>query len=214
MTLSRTEIEALANAEALTISGVVQGTSEKPLPNGAAILLLLSPLEPDFWSHLQSSPEALDGAPDPIDRWSMRVISKLAETINGEAFFPFGGPPFHPFYSWALAGGEAYVSPVALLTSKRAGLFTSFRGAIALSETMATTTVPSPCPSCAQPCTTSCPAGALGSEGYDVPKCHAFLDTQDGLDCLKNGCRARRACPAGANRLSAQSAHHMSYFHR
>ncbi len=214
MNSRRTEIEALANAEALTVSGIVQSTNEKPLPNGAASLLLLSPLEPAFWGHFQNSPEASDGEPDPIDRWSTRVISALADTINGEAFFPFGGPPYHPFYSWALASGEVYASPVALLTSKRAGLFTSFRGAIALGERLEGELVPSPCPSCTEPCTTSCPVNAMGPMGYDVPKCHAFLYTEAGKDCLLNGCRARRSCPAGENRLAEQSAHHMSYFHR
>lgn len=212
--MQRAEIEALANAEGLTISGVVQSTIEKPLPNGAASLILLSPKEPLFWSHVQQSPEAGDGTPDPLDRWSLRVISELALRLGGEPFFPFGGPPYHPFYTWAIDGGEVHVSPVALLTSQRAGLFASFRGAIALSEQIATEYIPSPCVGCAKPCTTSCPVGAMGPNGYDVPKCHAFLDSSEGQDCLSNGCRARRACPAGTNRLSEQSAHHMSYFHR
>lgn len=212
--MQRAEIEALANAEGLMISGVVQETVEKPLPNGAASLILLSPLEPLFWAHIQKSAEARDGAPDPLDRWSLRVISEMALRLGGEPFFPFGGPPYHPFYTWAIDGGEVHVSPVALLTSQRAGLFTSFRGAIALSERITTEYVPSPCAGCAQPCTTSCPVGAMGPNGYDVPKCHAFLDSSEGRDCLSNGCRARRACPAGTNRLSEQSAHHMSYFHR
>lgn len=211
---TRAEIEALAKAEALTISGVVYSTPEKPLPDGAASLILLSPNEPWFWPHFRASAEAQDGDQNPVDRWSVRIITQLATKIGGTAFFPFGPPPYHPFYSWALESGETHVSPVALLTSIRTGLFTSFRGAITLPYLVERRPLPSPCTSCAATCLTACPAGALGPTGYDVPKCHAFLDTAAGAECLSRGCLARRSCPAGHARLTDQSAHHMSYFHR
>ena len=74
----------------------------------------------------------------------------------------------------------------------------------------------SPCTSCAQPCLTACPAGALTGAGYDVPACHTYLDTGAGGDCLAGGCLVRRACPVsqGYARLPEQSAYHMSRFHR
>jgi hypothetical protein len=50
------------------------------------------------------SPQATefrDGRPDPIDRWSRRVIGHMACDLGAKALFPFGGPPWHPFIAWA-----------------------------------------------------------------------------------------------------------------
>ncbi|MEO1689892.1 MAG: ferredoxin, partial [Pseudomonadota bacterium] len=64
--------------------------------------VLIGPDEPAFWPLFSQSPEYRDGAPDPLDRWSRRVIDEVAAAQGGEALYPFGGPPYHPFYSWAL----------------------------------------------------------------------------------------------------------------
>ena len=72
------------------------------------------------------------------------------------------------------------------------------------------------CEGCAAPCLTACPAGALTGAGYDLPRCHAFLDTPAGRDCMGQGCAVRRACPVsqGYARVPEQSAYHMGQFHR
>jgi epoxyqueuosine reductase QueG len=95
------------------------------------------------------------------------------------------------------------------------GLFFSLRGAIAIPEALPPDPAPSPCATCAaKPCLTACPATALTGAGYDVPRCHAFLDTAAGSDCMDQGCAVRRACPIGPDRrLPAQSAFHMKAFH-
>jgi epoxyqueuosine reductase QueG len=93
----------------------------------------------------------------------------------------------------------------------------SFRGALALKERMALPAATArPCDECAKPCLTACPAGALTGAGYDVPACHAFLDTADGGDCMNGGCLVRRACPVSQSyaRIPEQSAYHMGQFHR
>lgn len=202
----------------LFVSGVVDdgGGEEED-----RALVLLSPDEPGFWAHLKAQPEFRDGADDPVDRWSRRVIGALAEGWKGEALLPFGGPPWHPFYQYALRSGRAFVSPVRLLVHDRMGLFASWRGAVrvraglardAIRETPATQ---SPCPTCAAPCLEACPAGALDASGYDLDRCHAFLDRPEGEHCLKGGCLVRRACPVsqGYGRLAEQSAWHMRHFH-
>ena len=71
----------------------VMGTVTEELPHGIKTLFLLGPLEPGFWPYFLASPEYLDGAPDPMDRWSARVIGAMADDLGGEAFFPFGPPP-------------------------------------------------------------------------------------------------------------------------
>lgn len=188
-------------------------------PETGGTLVLLGPGEPGFWQHLTAQPEWRDGAPDPIDRWSARVIGALAGNFGAEARFPFGGPPYHPFYAWALASGRAWASPVALLVHDSAGLMVSFRGALLVPERLELPPAPAaaPCATCAvRPCLGACPAGALGADGYDVSACHAFLDRPEGAACRTGGCLVRRACPISVTygRLEAQSAYHMGQFHR
>ena len=191
---------------------------EAHLPKGTRTLILIGPREPGFWPHLTAQPE-WDGGPDPIDRWSRRVIGRLACDLGAKALFPFGGPPWHPFQSWALRSGAAWQSPVRLLVHSWQGLMVSYRGAIALREKMALPKPDphSPCETCAdKPCLTACPVGALGAQGYDVPACHSYLDRAEGADCMTGGCHVRRACPVSQAyaRLPEQSAYHMRQFHK
>lgn len=207
-------LETLAARERLTILGALAARPEDGV--GAGVLVLLGPAEPGYWAQITASPEFLDGAPDPIDRWSARVIGALASTLGGRALFPFGDPP-RPFISWALRSGRAWQSPVTLLVHDMAGLMLSYRGAILLPGVLPDSpSDASPCDTCAErPCLTACPASALTGEGYDVGACHDFLDTEAGLDCMSGGCAVRRSCPAGRNyrRLKEQSAYHMERFH-
>jgi epoxyqueuosine reductase len=209
-------LEALLAAERLEILGgfpVTEG--EAGFPAGTRILLMLGPKEPGFWAHLQAQPEW--GGPDPVDRWSRRVIGRLACDLGAKALFPFGGPPYHPFYQWALRTGRVWDSPVRLLVQAEQGLMVSFRGALALKETVPVPpAAPRPCDTCPAPCLAACPAGALTGEGYDLPRCHGFLDRPEGNDCLAGGCLVRRACPLSQSyaRLPEQSAYHMRQFHK
>lgn len=197
------------------LGGFNPGPGEAGFPKGTRTLVLIGPAEPGYWPHLTAQPE-WDGAPDPVDRWSRRVLGRLACDLGAKALFPFGGPPFHPFYPWALRSGRAWDSPVRLLVHESQGLMVSFRGALALKQRLTIPRGVKPCDTCAAPCMTACPAGALGAGGYDVPACHAFLDTPEGQPCLSRGCVTRRACPvsAGYARMEEQSAYHMRQFHR
>lgn len=179
-------------------------------------LVLLGPNEPVFWSVFTQSSEYLEKKENPLDLWSHRVVSGLAKEFGAEALFPFGGSPYHPFIDWAMKSGRAWQSPVGLLVHDTSGLFVSFRGALLVPARLELPpTGSSPCENCAEsPCLSACPAAALGKDGYDVPKCHAHLDTS-GNECLTSGCIVRRACPVGQNkRLPSQSAFHMRAFHK
>ena len=183
---------------------------------GDDTILLLGPREPGFWPAFTASPEYLDGAPDPMDRWSKRVIGGLATQWNGTAVFPSDGPPYPPFITWALASGRIWQSPVGLLVHDRMGLWLSFRGAVRIRGTTEIGAGANPCESCkSQPCRAACPVNALAPDGYDVDACRAYLDTQDGGDCHSHGCAARRACPVGQayGRDERQSHFHMKAFH-
>lgn len=205
-------------AEGLDIFGGFDAAGADGIPSGTRTILLLGPDEPGFWPRVSLAPEFSDHLPNPLDRWSLRIITALAEASGGQELFPFSGPPYLPFVSWALRSARAWQSPVGLLVHDRAGLMVSYRGAIALPYPV---DLPRggkcPCEDCAdQPCLTACPVSALSGAGYDLQRCHAYLDTSPGEDCMMRGCAVRRACPVSAayGRLAEQSAFHMRAFHK
>lgn len=208
------KVVAAVVAEDLEVLGGVHRAE-----HGAIIdtLAFIGPGGPGFWPRFTASPEYRDGEPDPLDRWSARVISRLADRLGGRAIFPFGNSPPLPFTTWALKSGMFWKSPVGLLVHARQGLFVSFRGAIVLPGKVAIPRAASnPCLSCERkPCLTACPAAALTGDGYDLDACHAWLSSPDGSGCMGHGCAVRDACPVsyryGRNR--AQSAFHMKAFH-
>lgn len=188
----------------------------RDLTGGTLVLLGCGP---GFWPVFNASPEAQDGFSDPVDRWSLRVISSLANQFDATPLFPFGGPPYAPFIDWAQKSRRAYSSPTGMLVHDTVGLMISYRGAMHFFPelTLAPQRAKPPCHTCAtRPCAYACPVGALSeTRPYDVAACHAYLDTAAGQDCMMNGCAARRACPisTGANRSAEQSALHMKAFH-
>lgn len=210
------EIENAATSRHLSVLGGFHPGADDPGLTGVKTLLMLGPDEPAFWPAFTQSAEAQDGQPDPMDRWSARVIGDWATQLGACALYPFGGPPFQPFYSWALRTGRIHASPVQLLVHDRAGLFVSFRGALGLPQHIdLPLTPPSPCATCsAQPCRTACLSDALTPAGYDVPKCKSFLATGAGAQNMALGCNVRRACPVSQRfgRQPAQSAYHMQQF--
>ncbi|MGJ8545785.1 MAG: ferredoxin [Sulfitobacter sp.] len=171
-----------------------------------------------FWPIFTRAPENADGLPDPIDRWSKRVLGALAAQTSATPHFPSDGPPYAPFIAWALASGRFWSSPTGMMVHDRAGLMISLRGALQTKGTLPLPPVSTqnPCTRCAaKPCTAACPVGALGAHtAYDVPRCKEYLSRPAGQSCMQSGCAARRACPVSQNfnRDPAQSAFHMRAF--
>jgi epoxyqueuosine reductase len=203
-----------AAAERLFIAGISPLIPDDGCDPRLKTAVLLSPDEPAFWTHFCASAEQRDGRPDALDRWSRRVIGRIACNMGAKAAFPFGGPPWRPFTRWARRSGQVHESPVGLMVHATRGLWISYRGAILLREELAAAPAPSPCATCAdQPCRTACPVDAFATGSYNVPACHAWLDREPS-DCRANGCLVRRACPVGQSRRDpAQSAFHMKAFH-
>lgn len=185
------------------------------LHDGPDTVVLLGPHEPGFWAMFSQSPEKQDNQPDPMDRWSKRVISGLAQTLDATAEFPFGGPPYAPFLQWAVDSGRAWSSPVGMLVQERAGLMVSYRGALRFNgHLLLPAPAQIPCEDCVQPCVSACPVDALSADGYNVQACKQHIASPAGESCLKDGCLARRACPISRDygRLPAQSGFHMASF--
>jgi hypothetical protein len=211
-------LEALSEdlgAYHLQVLGAFHPRSADRVPVSCKTLVLVGPRSPGFWPAFEASREWQDSLPDPMDRWSQRVLDRVAGDKNGVALFPFGGPPFLPFHSWAFRTGRVHSSPVQLLVHDTEGLMVSFRGALALPQHLDLPAArPNPCLTCTrQPCRTACPVSALG-ESYDVPACKSFLDKPAGSDCMEAGCAARRACPVSQRvpRQADHSAYHMKVF--
>lgn len=203
----------LAGAHHLTASGALHLAPDE-IP-GLQTLVLLSPAEPGFWDHFTATPEYRDGARDPMNRWSARVITAMADALGATPLFPFSGPPWQPFTDWARRSARAWPSPVGLLVHDAAGLMISYRGALAFRDRFVLPpSGPRPCDTCPdQPCLRACPVNALRPDAYNVPACKSDLD-RPGNDCRARGCAVRRACPLSQTygRLEAQSAFHMEYF--
>jgi epoxyqueuosine reductase len=207
-------IAARAGVDCLDVFGAFHTTKADKLD--AKTVVLLGPQEPGFWPYFNRSPEYLDKANDPLDRWSKRVITKAAMDLGAEPRFPFGDP-VQPFLSWAVRSGRAWSSPVHLLVHDTAGLWVSFRGAILVPELL-DLPAPSACPchTCiVKPCLSACPAQALTVQGYAITACHSYLDTSPGQQCMETGCQVRSTCPQSQkyHRIEAQNAFHMDQFH-
>ena len=88
-------INAAARANALAIMGGFHPALDE---NFGQTILLFGPQQPDFWPAFSASPEYTDGATDPLDRWSTRVITALAADLGARALFPFGGAAVSTVY--------------------------------------------------------------------------------------------------------------------
>jgi hypothetical protein len=209
--------------EGLVLLGAFHPAGEDgvpPQPDGqpSGTLVLAGNVGGSLWPAFSNAPEARDGAPDPLDRWSARVIGAIAAQLGARAVFPFGGPPYHPFQRWAQRAAPLTPSPIGVLIHPDFGLWQAFRGALAFSPALPLPPPdrrPSPCESCAgRPCLSTCPVGAFTAAGYDVAACAGHIAAPAGADCLAEGCRARRACPVGRphHYPADQAVFHMSAF--
>ncbi|MBW4709875.1 ferredoxin [Roseobacter sp. YSTF-M11] len=210
-------IEKLAAPSGLFVMGAFHPRRVYQADDATGTLVLLG-ADKTCWPKFTASTEYRDGAPDPLDRWSKRMIGWIANEIGAKDVYPSDGPPYAPFIGWALNTNRFFKSPTGMMVHDTAGLMISIRGALRFDaeiELPAATAV-SPCLSCAdQPCVTACPVNALSADhAYDVPACKAYLDTAAGQDCMTRGCKVRRACPVSQafDRDPAQSAFHMVSF--
>lgn len=180
-------------------------------------VLLIGSTGPALWPHFSGSPEFCDGLADPLDRFTRRILGRLAEENGFTALFPFDGPPYHPFQQWALRCGGFSRSPLGVLAHETFGLWLGLRAAFLSAEPYWTErrAEDGPCQTCElKPCLWACPVNAVSqARGYDVPACRAHLSSAEGKGCF-DGCLARRSCPVGAefSQSAEQGRFHMDAF--
>lgn len=207
-----------AAAEGLAVVGAFHTQAGDGVPEGVGAICLLGAGDDRMWQIFSRGPEMTDGQPDPLDRWSARVIGGLAAKLDAVALFPFGGAPYQPFQRWAARGEGAVSSPVAMQVTGARGLWTSYRGALGFRQpiALAARADTSPCLGCPAPCLTACPVGAFAGGAYDVPRCVAHISSPAGTACREGGCRVRHACPAGRDARPSveQCRFHMDAFIR
>ena len=179
--------------------------------------LLVGTNEPTFWELFRNSSEYKDTLSDPMDRWSKRVIGQIASDLNSRAVYPSEGPPYAPFYTWAVMTQKAFVSPLKLLVHEDVGLMISYRGALILEQSieLPLTSEKSPCEACSEPCLSACPVDALNVASYDTDACRSYLGASTGQNtCFQRGCLVRISCPLSTKngRYEDQTKFHMRAF--
>jgi hypothetical protein len=194
---------------------------DKLLPAvGVGTILLLGFTGSLQWEIYECSAEASDGMPDPLDRWSRRVIGSLADELGALDVYPCGSAPQLPFQRLAARSESVHQSPIGLLIHARWGLWHAYRGALVLADRIELpSVVPSvhPCAGCAaKPCLSACPVRAFGADSFDLDACVNHVRSAAGSDCRERGCLARRACPVGVqfSYVESQARFHMHAFLR
>ena len=231
---TRADLSATLAAHGLSLRGgwVPLAADALPaLPDGraAAVVWMVGVAGSGFWPHFKASAFYQDGLPDPLDRWSAHIGHALATQLGGRALFPFEGPPYFAFQRWADRSEPTQTSPLMLRIHPHYGLWHAYRFALALPDisvadaqalaaqqtTQGHTPPGSLCADCSgQPCLSACPVDAFTGNSYRMDACAAHLRTEPAGDCMRLGCRARRACPVGPEFRYApeHAAFHMQAF--
>jgi hypothetical protein len=208
MKLSYQEVEELANQYGLVIRGgfeVEQGDDVPEFSQGklAKTLVLFGNAGSSIWREFSNSPEYADNKTDPLNRWSGRIGNEMALTLGGQAYFPFGEPPYRPFIKWAKKSETLTPSKLGMLIHPKYGLWHAYRFAITFDSKLSLpgsqTVSEDICSNCVeQPCLNQCPVGAFTGKDYDVESCYHFLKATPAASCHTHTCMARLACPEGA----------------
>ncbi|MCP4047572.1 MAG: hypothetical protein GY732_16475 [Gammaproteobacteria bacterium] len=219
-----TEIHSLLKPHGLLPLGLMQVSDKDQVPDiaesrPARQLLLVGNGGSSLWPVFSHSAEFLDGLANPLDRWSRRVGEKIATDLDARAIFPFDGPPYPPFLSWAGKTGRVSPSPVSMFLHAKFGLWHAYRFAIAFSgqqgSLAAEPSFKSACTDCKdQACLKTCPVDAFTDNAYRVDQCMDYLVSSNKATCRSLGCEARRACPVGKEftYLPAHAKFHMDAF--
>jgi hypothetical protein len=162
----------------------------------------------EFWhafrSHCARHPEH-DRLADPLDAFTRLVVEEAVAAnptgAGARVVYPFRFPA-EPvsFVHLAECAGLGRRSVAGVLVHPVFGPWIALRAAILLpAVVVAERAVPEdfdPCPSCVErACMPACPVGAVGPQGWDVPRCAAHRVSDPGACATR--CEARFMCVIG-----------------
>jgi hypothetical protein len=187
------------------------------LPGARAAAIVASGGPAFFDRFAAGSPEARDGAPHPLDRFTRRTADAAATAalsafgVAHAIYFPFdGAEPLIPFQRLGRAAGLGGPGPLALQIHPVFGPWWAYRALVVLDRALP----PGPpigdgCAGCDAPCVAACPAHAVARAGFAVAACHARRLT---AEPCRLSCAARIACVRGPEHryTDAQLAFHMA----
>ena len=185
------------------------------LQAGAAGAVIVGSGGPTFFNRFEGGPESRDGAPNPLDRYTERVVTRTARDAlapRGAAHvvhFPFGVRPLIPFQRLGRAAGLGGPGPLGLQIHPTFGPWWAYRALIVLDRPLSSAPPPGDgCAGCDAPCVAACPAGAVARGGFDVVACHARRSV---AEPCRLSCAARIACVRGPEQRyrDAELAFHM-----
>jgi hypothetical protein len=212
------EVRAALSPHGIFVRGTVSFLGDGPIlrdGRAAAAVILLGNIGGSIWPAFSGWRRGNPEVSDPLDAWSVAVIRPVADTLGGTAFFP-SEKPWQPFQQWAIRAEGLKPSPLGILVHPDYGLWHGYRGAIGFAAAIATpkpSRRPHPCDTCVdKPCLTTCPAGAVLADRFDVAACRGYLATKGKGTCMQTGCIARNACPVGTRHRypAEQLAFHMA----
>jgi len=131
-------ISPAIEATGLALRGGFAPVPEDQLPpipgkGPAQIVLMLGVVGPGAWTAFTGSPESR--APkNPLDTWTRRVVTALADDLGAVPLFPFEGPPYWPFQRWAMRAEPVAPSPIGILIHPDYGLWHAYRAALLFAE--------------------------------------------------------------------------------
>jgi hypothetical protein len=208
-------IERALESHGLILRGGFHPENDEAGLEGIGTVVLVGNAGPAMWEAFMPH---IDAERNSLDRWTKRVIDRIAEKFGARVIYPFG-PEAPPFQRWAIRAETVYPSPLGILIHPEYGLWHAYRAALLLSEQLDLpphSTASSPCDSCAEkPCLSACPVSAFAGTNYDVAACASHLAGAE-QTCLAVGCLARNACPIGEKwrYREAQIVFHMAAFNR
>ena len=185
---------------------------------GARAALVVGSGGPAFFDHFaRAAPEAHDSAPNPLDRFTARVVdaavaAALAPLAVAHAtYFPFAGSaPLIPFQRLGRAAGLGGPGPLGLQIHPVFGPWWAYRALVIVDGELPPAPAPGDgCAGCDAPCVAACPAGAVAVTGFGLSACHARRLSDE---ACRLSCAARIACVRGPeHRYSdGQLAFHMT----
>jgi epoxyqueuosine reductase QueG len=185
---------------------------------GARAAVIVGSGGPAFFDRFAAeSPEAADGMPNPLDRYTKRIADAVAaealapRAVSHALYFPFdGAEPLIPFQRLGRAAGLGGPGPLGLQIHPVFGPWWAYRALVIVDrELPASAPIGDGCAGCDAPCVAACPAHAVARAGFAVAACHA---RRLAAEPCRLSCAARIACVRGpAHRYAdAELAFHMA----